>query len=270
MQDGGMMMTSGDGIKICMAQLKPIIGDKEHNLQRMAEVVEKNKPDLAIFAEMYLTGYHNLDDLDKVAEPLDGPSVEKVQTLAEEHGTNIIFGMPVVEPEMRIMYNSSVLVQPNGKVGAFHKMHLANFGPFDEKRYFKAGVEVPVFSTNIGKIGLEVCYDIFFPELTKTMAMNGAQILVNVSAAPTTSRKLFETMIPARAIENTAFFMYVNLVGTEHNLVFFGGAEIVGPKGDRKAKAGYYEEEIVNTTIDMKDIDIARKYRPTLKDTEVL
>ncbi len=257
----------GDVVKVCLAQLRPRIGDKEYNLARMKDILEKHGCDLTVFPEMYITGYTNLDELDKVAEDLAGPTVEMVSGLAQEHGTNIVFGMPHLDDEMKVMYNSSVLAQPDGKVDAFDKMHLANFGPFDEKRYFKAGCSAPVFETNIGKIGLEVCYDIFFPELTKTMAMNGAQLLVNISAAPTTSRKLFEIMIPARAVETTAFFLYCNLVGTEHNLVFFGGAQVVGPKGDTKAKAGYYEEEILEVELDMKDIDIARKYRPTLRDT---
>ena len=217
---------------------------------------------------MALTGYSIKDDVQRLAEPLDGPSVRKLSELSQELGCGIIIGMPELDTEVRgHVYNSAVMTLPDGKVGAFRKCHPANFGPFDEKRYFASGREAPVFPTPWGKVGITICYDLFFPELTKAMALRGAELVINISASPVTTRKFFEAVGPARAIEDTVFFAYTNLVGTEGPFEFWGGAFVVGPRGDQKAKGPNFEEAVVETTIDLSDLDVARPLRHTLRDT---
>jgi predicted amidohydrolase len=217
---------------------------------------------------MALTGYSIRDEVQRLAEPIDGPSVKKLSALSQELGAGIVIGMPELDTEVRgHVYNSAVIMLPDGKVGAYRKCHPANFGPFDEKRYFASGREAPVFSTPWGKVGITICYDLFFPELTKAMALRGADLVVNISASPVTTRKFFEAVAPARAIENTIFQGYTNLVGTEGPFEFWGGAFVVGPRGDQKAKGPYFEEAIVETELDFSDLDVARPLRHTLRDT---
>jgi predicted amidohydrolase len=217
---------------------------------------------------MALTGYSIKDGLPNMAEEADGPSVRRLSSLSQELGCGIIMGMPELDTGVRgHIYNSAVLTLPDGKVHVYRKCHPANFGPFDEKRYFASGREAPVFRTPWGRVGITICYDLFFPELTKAMALRGAELVVNISASPVTTRKFFEAVGPARAIEDTIFFGYTNLVGTEGPFEFWGGAFVVGPRGDQKAKGPYFEEAVVETELDFSDLDVARPLRHTLRDT---
>jgi predicted amidohydrolase len=148
-------------------------------------------------------------------------------------------------------------------------LHLANFGPFEEHLYFGRGNELPVFETKFGKIGMLICFDCFFPELSKIYALKGADILVCISASPSTTRIFFEKVIVSRAIENTVFFTYTNLVGTELNMVYWGGNTVIGPRGDVKAKGEYFKEDTVTCEINLKELSTAREFRPTIRDTRM-
>src|SRR5207249_2628055 len=91
--------------------------------------------------------------------------------------------------------------------------------------------------TKLGRIGLLICYDAFFPELSKAYALQGADLLAIISASPATSKPLFDRILPARAIENALPVLYANLVGTELNIVFQGGTQAIGPRGEDLGKA---------------------------------
>ena len=176
-------------LKLALAQLSPVLGEKDANLDMMTKIVERSDADLVVFAEMFLTGYSCRDDLTKLAEYLDGESVKRVVDMAKEHDTHIVFGMPEKGKEIQgQVFNSAVLVCPDERVERYRKMHLVNFGPFEEYHYFGRGNELPVFDTRLGKIGMLVCYDIFFPEATKILALKGADLLVHISASPSATR----------------------------------------------------------------------------------
>lgn len=255
-------------MKMSLAQLAPELGDKEKNLETMAEAVKNADSDIVVFGELFLTGYMCRDNLPKLAETLEGPSVKRVIDIAQEHDAHIVFGMP--ERDTKVagqVYNSAVLVSPDERVERYRKMHLANFGPFEEHLYFTRGVELPVFDTKLGKIGMLICFDCFFPEVSKIYALKGADMLVCISASPSATRTFFEKIIVARALENTIFFTYTNLVGTELNIVFWGGNTVIGPRGDEKAKGEYFKDGIVSCDIDLKELNVAREYRPTIRET---
>jgi predicted amidohydrolase len=95
----------------------------------------------------------------------------------------------------------------------------------------------------------------------------GAQILVDLSASPTTSRPNFEKVMPARAVENGIFLAFCNLVGVHGSLVFSGGSAVYGPRGDIVVRAKDLDEDVVHHRIDLADIEVARRFRPLLKDT---
>lgn len=257
-------------MKITLAQLAPVLGDKKKNIELIKTTVEKSDSDLVVFAELFLTGYMVRDNLTYLAEPLTGESVSEIAKIAEEHNTHIIFGMPERDSDVHgLFYNSSVLVYPNERVEAYRKLHLANFGPFEEHLYFAKGMEVPVFDTSFGKVGMLICFDCFFPELSKIYALKGADLLVAISASPSTTRIYFEKVMVSRAIENTIFFTYTNLVGTELNMVYWGGNTVVGPRGDEKAKGEYFKEQTVDCEIDFKEITTAREFRPSIRETRM-
>lgn len=244
-------------------QLSPSITNKEKNLQIMEKSIKKNKGDLHVFSELFLTGYRCRDEFFRLAEPMEGGSVKKVKKIAKENNCGIIFGMPEFD---EATYNSAVFVREDEEVNVYRKNFLASFGPFEEKLYFKNGKELKVFETKFGKIGVLICYDIFFPEICRTYALQGSKMLICISASPLTSKEYFEKIMFARAIENTNFFVYCNLVGLEENLPFFGGSAIIGPRGDLKAKAKYFKEQILKYEIDLNEIEVAKGLRPVLRD----
>jgi N-carbamoylputrescine amidase len=92
-------------------------------------------------------------------------------------------------------------------------------------------------------------------------------MLVNISAAPTTSRMSFERVMPARAVENGVFLAYVNMVGVHGSLVFGGGSVLHGPRGDVLARAEYLEEDLVECEVDLTDLEVTRRFRPLLRDS---
>ncbi len=253
--------------RTALVQADPHVGDKAANLRKMAEIVEKNAAQLYLFGELYLSGYMARDLFPQLAEPLDGPSVREVARIAQQADAHIVFGMPEQDAETGHRYNSAVLVFPDGKAIAYRKLYPANFGPFEELQYFRRGSELKVVRTDLGRIGLLICYDAFFPEVPKGLALQGAEILACISAAPATSKPFFDKVIPARAIENTCFFLYSNLVGTELNMVFQGGTQAVGPRAEELGRVEDFEEGVVTFTVDPRDVVAARKLRPTIRDT---
>jgi predicted amidohydrolase len=121
--------------------------------------------------------------------------------------------------------------------------------------------------TKLGRIGLLICYDAFFPELAKAYALQGADLLAIISASPATSKPFFDRILPARAIENALPVLYANLVGAELNIVFQGGTQAIGPRGEDLGKAADFVESVVLAEVDLRDLKIARTFRPTLRDT---
>lgn len=254
-------------MKAVLAQLDPAVGDKDANLKKIGKVLAQAEADLACFGELYLSGYMARDAIPKLAETVDGPSVRAVRKLAAEHGSHVLFGMPERAAKGRTLWNASVLVAPDERTWTYRKIYLANFGPFEENLYFGRGKVLVIADTKIGKIGLLICYDMFFPELSKALALQGAEVIAAISAAPHTSRRFFDAILPARAIENTAFVLYTNLVGTELNQVFSGGSQAIGPRGEDLGRAKDHREHVLAVDVDLRHLDVAREFRPTIRDT---
>ncbi|MEM1540184.1 MAG: carbon-nitrogen hydrolase family protein [Candidatus Bathyarchaeia archaeon] len=256
--------------KAALAQISCQRGNKEANIKKIKEytaMARRRDADLVIFPELSLTGYTVRDELYELAEPVPGPSTEAIEEIAKKYETFIVFGMPELsEKTQATIYNAAVLVGPEGLVGKYRKMYLPTHSVFEEKRYFRPGYQTGVFDTKLGKIGLIICYDIFFPETSRLTRLEGAQLIVCISASPAVRRHFFETLTLARAIENTAFLAYVNLVGIENGLQFWGGSRLIGPNGRVLATAKYDEEDLVIGEIDYSEIAPIETFVPTLKD----
>jgi len=254
-------------MKVALITMRPKVADKKANLEIMKKHVEKTKADIYVFGELSICGYHVKDELLDIAETVDGPAIKYMKNVAKKNDCYIVFGMPTKDSDVKgLIYNSSVLVHPNGKVDVYNKWFLPTVGPFEEKIFFDEGEKLKICDTKFGKIGLIVCYDIFFPELCRAYALLGADIIISISATPTVSRKLFETLIPARAVENTVFFIYVNIVGTQENLIFWGGSQAYDPLSNLLVKAPYFKESVKVIDIDLKQLEYSRAVRPVLRD----
>ena len=257
-------------IKLALAQISSKRENKEENLLKIEELTVKAKEkyaDLVIFPELSLTGYVLHDQIYELAEIIPGPSTKKIEELAKKTGTHIIFGMPELsEKTEATIFNTAVFVGPNGFIGKYRKMYLPTHSVFEEKRYFRPGYQSAAFNTPVGTVGLFICYDIFFPEVCRLTRLKGAELMVCISASPAVRRNYFEILTAARALENTAFLAYVNLVGVEDGLQFWGGSRLLSPTGDLIAKAKYDEEDLVLCEVDYSDIRPAETFIPTLRD----
>jgi predicted amidohydrolase len=257
-------------VKVALAQISCTKGNKKENIKKMEKHVleaKKQGAHLIIFPELSLTDYVVRDQIYELAETVPGPSTKAMETIAKKHNMHIIFGMPELSDKAQaIIYNTAVFVGPQGFIGKYRKMHLPTHSVFEEKRYFRPGYQTATFETEIGKIGLIICYDIFFPEVCRLTRLKGAQLIVCISASPAVRKTFFETLTMARAIENTVFLAYVNLVGIENGLQFWGGSRVIGPQGKLLACAKYDEEDFVTCEIDYADIKPVETFVPTLKD----
>jgi predicted amidohydrolase len=259
-----------DKIRLALAQISSKRENKSENLKKIEELTIKAKEqgaDLIIFPEMSLTGYVILDQVYELAETIPGPSTDKVEDLAKKIGMHIIFGMPELsEKTQATIFNTAVFVGPKGLIGKYRKMYLPTHSVFEEKRYFRPGYEPSAFQTDIGNIGLSICYDVFFPEVFRLSRLKGAQLIICISASPAVRRDFFEILTSARALENTAFLAYVNLAGVEDGLQFWGGSRLICPTGDVVTKAKYDEEDFVVCDVNFGDLRAAETFIPTLRD----
>lgn len=264
------MKSLKENFKVALAQMNCYRADKKRNIEKMGKIITeatKEKADLVIFPELSLTGYVVRDEIYNLAETIPGPSTEVMGKIAKKTGAYIVFGMPELSEKTKAtIYNSAVLVGPEGFVGKYRKMHLPTHSVFEEKRYFRQGYEAVALTTKLGKIGLIICYDIFFPELSRLTRLKGAQLIVCISASPAVRKAFFEALTIARAIENAAFLAYVNLVGIENGLQFWGGSRLVGPDGKVLTQAKYDEEDLVMCDVSYSDIKPVEAFVPTLKD----
>jgi predicted amidohydrolase len=257
-------------IKVALAQMSCKVGDKAHNIRTMATYIieaKKQKADIILFPELSVTGYVTKDRTYELAETIPGPSTEKIEKLARENHIHVIHGM--IEKSAKasgVVHNTAVLTSPKGVIGHYRKMYLPTHSIFEEKRYFRQGYETPVFDTSIGRVGIIICYDIFFPEIVRLLRLKGAEMIACISASPSVRRNYFEMLTTARALENTAYVVYVNLVGIEDGLQFWGGSRIIAPNGRIIAQAKYDEEDLTLGTIDYTDILRTETFVPALRD----
>lgn len=258
-------------ITVALAQISCKVGNKEHNLNVIKKNIRQAKDrnaNLVVFPELALTGYTCRDLVYELAEPVpEGPSIRRLEEVTKKVGVHIVFGMLERSDKARAaLYNTAVLLGPSGFIGKYRKAHLPTHSAFEEKRYFRPGYRAPVFETEIGRLGLLICYDVFFPEITRVLRLKGSQLIICISASPAVRREFFEVLTVARAIENTAYLVYVNLVGVEDGLQFWGGSRIASPNGKLISQAKYDEEDLVIGRIDYTDLERTETFVPTLRD----
>ena len=261
----------GEKITIALGQMACKVGNKKQNLKAMEKRVKqakKIKAKLIAFPELSLTGYTIRDTAYELAEPVPhGLSIREVEKIAKQEDMHIVFGM--IERSAKasaVLHNSAILIGPKGYIGKYQKMYLPTHSIFEEKRYFRPGYQTPLFETDVGKIGMTICYDIYFPEITRLLSLKGANLIVCISASPSMRRGFFETLTTARAMENGVFVAYVNLVGIEDGLQFWGGSRIIAPSGSLITQARYDADDFIHATIDYSDINRVQAWIPTLRD----
>lgn len=261
-----------------VAALQMDIGrDVKANLERVRSTIDDiaatGPIDLVVLPELANCGYIKGVDRDfardyfKLAEKVPGIFTNGLGEIATKHHIFIVAGMLQEHPVVpHSVYNSAVLIGPSGDVlGVHHKMHI----PGEEKHYFYPGNTFQVVATELGEIGLQVCADASYPELTRTLALMGAEIVVTVfngptSASRTTSGMYFRAC--CRAMENTVFFIGCNRVGREDDTstTYCGGSAIAAPDGQLIGRAPQQVEYVVRATLRAELLERERAKRPVL------
>ena len=257
-------------LRIGLAQLKPFTGNIDKNLGKMKDTLDKFMESgvrLAVFPELFVMGYMSRDLIYRLAEPLDGDTVARIVDLAKEYGMYIITGFAERDIKYEVIYNSALFVTPDGGVKSYRKMHLPDFSVFDEWRYFRRwDGTVETWRVDGFDIGTMICYDVFFPELARAYTYLGAKVLIAISATPDFSQPLFHIIAQARAIENTTYFVWVNMVGTYEGLGFAGASRVVEPLGRVVKDLPRIKEVVDVVDLDLHKVRVAREKRPILKD----
>ncbi|MGA1820149.1 MAG: carbon-nitrogen hydrolase family protein [Thermoplasmatota archaeon] len=242
--------------------------DMDHNLDIIKGSLSSSDSRLLVFPEMFLTGYTLGSDVTSYSLGKDSEILGEIVDACRENDKYLMFGFPESSADIKgQVHNSAAAVGPKGILGTYRKMHLVDFGPFEEWAYFTPGSELVMVDVEGFRIGLTICYDIFFPELTKAYALSGADAVVCISASPSMTRKFFEKVMVARAIENTIFFAYSNMVGFDSRMNFWGGGALIGPTGSTIARGPYFKEAEIKGGIDAHSLTLSRKHRPTLRDS---
>jgi predicted amidohydrolase len=256
---------------VVLAEVQCSPGQVDENLNRIEKCIESVAgSDLIVFPELFLSGYNVGDRIHRLALSPDGREVTRLKEISAKHHVWILTGTPYINLSRRgETLNAAMLVGPEGQLHVQGKRYLPTFGPFEEGRLFTSAGDRYVFSTPFGKVGLLICYEAFFPEVTRQLALNGADLLLAISAAPLTSKSLFEKVLPARAVENATPLAYVNRIGVEDSLVFGGGSGVWDPRGEPlkfEMIATKGEGRLLRYDLPLEDYSYYRPMRPVLRD----
>ena len=194
-------------MRVAVAQIEPWLGEKERNLEvcvaRLEEAAAAGA-ELLVLPECAIPGYmfDSADEAMPLAEEIPGPSTAALETACRRLGVHAVCGL--LERDGDLLRNAAVLVGPEGLVGSYRKTHLPFLGV---DRFVSPGDELRVYETPLGQIGLEICYDLRFPEATRTLALRGADIVAHPTNFPVAARIQTELITVARAAENRIFLL---------------------------------------------------------------
>ena len=266
-------------VKIAGVQMEPRLGDTAGNLARCVEmlgVAAAQGAQLVIFPEAALSGYMfgSLEEAVSSAETIPGPSSERIAERCRELGVYTVFGL--LEKDGDTCYNAAAFVGPDGLIGRYRKLHLPYVGV---DRFVERGDRPPrVHDTELGRIGLSICYDLDFPEQARILTLLGAEVIVNISNWPEGVEFAPQYLAHARARENMVYVAAVNRVGEERGVRFIGRSKLIDHRGMPLAEGLPYEEDIVYVAISPSragekhqviipgelEIDLLRDRRPEL------
>ncbi|MBN1887002.1 MAG: carbon-nitrogen hydrolase family protein [Thermoflexales bacterium] len=252
-------------ITVAAVQMDPKIGQVGDNRAIILDLLDKAVglgAQLIVFPEAALSGYclDTLDEARAAAEPVPGPSVQAFAQACRAKGVYAVIGM--LEDAGERLYNSAVLVGPHGLIGCYRKSHLPFLGVDRLADPGDSGLQV--YDTELGRLGLLVCYDLRFPEAARCLALNGADIIALPTNWPEGAESAPDFIAPTRALENRVFVITCDRCGHERGFDFIGKSVILDPAGGRLAQAGL-GEEIITATFDP---GLARQKRLVIRPGE--
>ena len=277
--------SSSDPLSIGLVQL-PCTSDVQSNLaatmaeirmaaQRGAKLVCLQE----LFSSLYFCQTENHDCFE-LAEPIPGPTTKRLQQLADELSIVIVAGL-FERRAAGLFHNTAVVIESDGTlVGTYRKMHIPDDPYFYEKFYFTPGdLGFQCFETSVGKIGVCICWDQWFPEAARLTAMAGAEILIYPTAIGWLAEEkqqwgasqvsAWQTMMRSHAIANGVFLVASNRVGHEEAIEFWGNSFVADPYGNVLQTASDQAAETMVVDCDLSCVETARTYWPFLRDRRI-
>ncbi len=264
--------------KVAIAQMDVVMGDLNKNLSKCRVFIKKAKArkiGLLVFPELSLTGYFLKDMVPNCALRLDSPILKELKK--ESKGISLVIGF-IEESEDFKYYNSCAYLE-DGKILHVHrKVYLPTYGMFEEARYFASGEKIRSFNTKFGKMAMLICEDFWHPVSVYLAALDGASVLIALSASPSRgvssdkklgSTKIWEDLNRMYAQIYTLYVIFANRIGFEDGVNFWGGSEIVMPSGKAAVKGDYFKECMVTGEISIDALKRERIFSPLLRDEKI-
>lgn len=219
-------------VTVAVAQMKPQLGEAEENLVKMSELIGKiasqQRVDLIVFPELITSGYELGVRFTELAQRIPGPAVNLIAQRANEYGVYIAFGMVTKEKVESVIYNSAIMVGPDGELlDVYNKIHLRG----EERMAFREGFKMPIVDTEFGAVGMMIGYDLAFPEVARSLVLDGAEVLCVLANWEAGAMDEWKTYLRSRAYENAVFTVGANRVGEDVTVTFGGESMVVGPRG---------------------------------------
>ncbi|HJN16188.1 MAG TPA: nitrilase-related carbon-nitrogen hydrolase [Armatimonadota bacterium] len=260
--------------RVRLAQITPTLGDVEANLERHLEIIgdaESADIDLVVFPEMSLCGYHVRDLAAEVALVDGSPQLGALAAATTK--TSAVVGY-VAESLSYELHVAAGYFDTGNLLHVHHKIYLPTYGMFDEQRYFANGHHVRAFDARLAPMGMLICEDVWHPSNPYILAHDGAQVIVVIANSPARgprdgswdTAEAYEAMLRTYAELFGCYVIFVNRVGYEEGIHFWGGSRVIAPSGAEAARAPLGEEALVDATIDLEQVRLARIATPLLAD----
>jgi predicted amidohydrolase len=266
-------------LRIALAQIAPVLGDRQRNLERHLREIEaakRDRADVVIFPELSLTGYFLRDMVPEVA--LHRASLEIAQLVEAASPMGVVAGF-VEEAGGHQLYNAALYGEAGRLVHVHRKVYLPTYGLFEEQRYFSAGRRFAAFNAaRLGRVGLLICEDLWHLSAATIMQAEEVDVLVCITNSPARgvdgpqirTAETYELLGRTLAQLLGALVVIVNRVGFEDGLCFFGSSLAVGPDGRVLAKAPPLDECLTLVSCDLADLRRQRLITPLARDEQLL
>lgn len=253
-------------MKISCIQMDMLFGNRAENFARAEVLLEKTMqaaPDVIVLPELWDVGFFPKENLADCSDDMGSETRAFVGGLARRHKVNIVAGSVAVACGGKTHNTAMVFDRTGACIAEYDKCHL--FSPMEEDKYFTPGKRLCTFFLDGVKCGIILCYDLRFPELTRSLALQGIDILFVPAQWPEARVEQWELLLAARAVENQVFTVGCNSCGTAGETRFGGNSRVFDPYGKPLAKAGDGEENLVAHCLP-EALESARKAIPIFAD----
>lgn len=262
-------------VRAAVVQMDIHLGQPILNKERILGYAESTPADLLVFPECANSGYSftSREEAMPHADSVPGPFTDALLAVARQKGRTIAVG--ILEKDGAELRNTAVLVTPRGNLHIYRKTHLPYLGV---DRFVVPGTRLSLFETAFGSVGMIVCYEWRFPEVARTLSLQGADLLIGLSNWPQGAIVTPTLLLPARAAENHIWVVSANRVGIEKDSEFIGKSTIIAPGGEVVASSQVRREDVVSEDLDLSlskvkrfvrkpkeyEIDLFKDRRPNL------